>query len=130
MKEIRYFTKLIIAASILIIELNSCSRSNDVSNQRLVNAIIKSISFDSTYVAEIKSDLKYENYYLIITKIGQDSSCVFDSLICSKGYHPPIINLNWEKHINVLKISVDNDFGDNIQFYSIDPTTKKMIRQE
>lgn len=57
----------------------------------------------------------------------RDSSILFDSLICKKGYHEPVLNLKWNDPQNSFEIIIDNDFGENIQFYSFDVMTNKLI---
>ncbi len=88
------------------------------------------MSSDKKFKAEIKSDMTSNYYYLTINKTDKESYFLIDSLICIKGYHDPIFNLNWKNNENILNISIDNDFGDNIQVYSFNTMTKILEKME
>ncbi|MBK8054898.1 MAG: hypothetical protein IPK35_16910 [Saprospiraceae bacterium] len=71
-------------------------------------------------MAEIKTNKTLSHYNLIIKNMHKDSSVLLDTLLCLKGYHDPIFSLNWKDPKSILEVTVDNDFGENVQFYLFD----------
>lgn len=60
----------------------------------------------------------------------RDSSVIIDTLICVKGYHEPIFHLNWNDPKNLLEISVDSDFGENVKLYNFETKTKLLVKKD
>ncbi|MBK8625338.1 MAG: hypothetical protein IPN86_07180 [Saprospiraceae bacterium] len=113
-------------AATFIICLIQCNHPSNVIHDKTMKT---SVSSNNIFKAEIKTDKTKSSYFLIIKTMDKDTTMIFDSLICVKGYHEPKFNLNWKDSQSLLEISVDNDFGEDIQYFTFDTKHKKMKKQ-
>jgi len=127
MTSLKFFIFITIFATIIIIVLSQCAQPNNINHDKIIKTLISS---NNRYKAEIKTDKTFSYYFLTIKNMHGDSTLIFDSLICIKSYHNPIINLNWKDPQSLLEISVDNDFGENVQFYIFDTERKELSKTE
>jgi hypothetical protein len=113
----------ILYGATFIICLSQCNQPPKVFHDKTLKT---SVSSNNSFKAEIKTDKTLSYYFLIIKTMDKDTSIIFDSLICVKGYHEPKFNLDWKDSQSLLEISVDNDFGEDIQYFTFDTKLKKM----
>ena len=117
----------IIFAVIFIFSVCQCKQPYSIIPDKTIKT---SVSSNNRYKAEIKSDKTLSYYFLTIKNMERDSSVIIDTLICVKGYHEPIFNLNWNDPKSLLEITVDSDFGENVQVYNFETKTKLLVKKD
>ncbi len=80
---------------------------------------IEKKSIDGSLSAVILQNIGNEDYYLGI-RSENGTLVIVNNTFIPKGYHSPIIDLEWSLDNNQVMITIDYDFGDGILHYIYD----------